>query len=515
MQIEKQAIYKKYNKNGGQSYLLVLDVQKHGMSFVYLTNKRDNVYYSNIDGLYIGDLDRCIAINRILYTDWSRVIAKYYEKYRNLSIREMRKITNAVKDLYDGIIVYDANDRMCYSDELTEPIKEIANKEESAIDPQSSESVQLQTHEDPPSQPIEKPVVDAQLHDAEVEVSVENNIIAAKVETESDSNIASDSNEEYIDLLKDNPTTDEEFLKRKRDGGSGVKRHHNNRVHRRFFSETEALHICHMRNLAIMQKYDVPSSIATLMRKNALEYFGESSSENNRSPKNNYSKLFNEGYTVDQVIAMYPDKASKIRHCWKSWYTLRNRVDNPNYMEVLNSFINDDDDDSMNELIKISNMTNIRIVEYFGCSSPSAQIIAGKVQRALSKKSILFTVFGIRVFDTDEFNKFIEKSQKRYACANIVTMENYNTCMRLKDIYDATYDIHQDIIIGAKPIPDSISPNDVPKFISIIKRSFTTRIDNDHIPNIQAICANKDAMEYATLMMMDYNNATRSINRMA
>ena len=79
------------------------------------------------------------------------------------------------------------------------------------------------------------------------------------------------------------------------------------------------------------------------------------------------------------------------------------------------------------------------------------------------------------------------------------------------DIYDATYDIHQDIIIGAEPIPDSISTSDIPKFISIIKRSFTTRISNTHIPNIQSICANNDAMEYATLMMMSYSNAINRI----
>lgn len=504
MKIEKQTIYKKRNKDGSWSFLLVLDVQKRGMSFVYMTNKRDNIRYSSIDGLYISDLDQCVAINRIQYAYWNRVMVKYYEKYRNLSIREMRKITNAIKDLYDGVITYDANDHMCYSDELVEPVKETIIKEEPVAEPQ----VQPQINKEYP-QSIEKPVDHVQPQNIELEVSAgESNI---EVRVESDGDIMPDSDEKYIDLLKDNPTTDEEFLKRKRDGGSGGKRHHNNRVYRRIFSETEALCICHMRNLAIMQKYNVSPSMATLMKKNALEYFGESSNENNRSPKNNYSKLFNEGYTVDQVIAIYPDKANIIRHCWKSWNTLRNRTDEPNYMEVLNSIINDD---CVDELIKINNMTNIQIVEYFGCSSPSAQIISGKVRRVLSKKSILFTVFGVRVFDTDGFDKFIENARKRYACGNIVTVENYNTCMRLKDIYNATYDIHQDIIIGAEPIPNCISPSDIPKFISIIKRSFTTKISNAHIPNIQTICTNNDAMEYATLMMMSYSNATRSIGRM-
>lgn len=509
MKFERQTIYKKYNKTPNDiSYLLVLSVDKMGMTFVYFTDEKYSHLYKNIDGLYFKDLNRSVSISRTMYVGWNKVPIRYYEKYRSISNREMRKITTAMKELFDGDIVYDNEWNMCYSDEIQNrsvtPIVKDNKASESDLS-QSSTVVKIADVISKDSNDIKSDEIIAS-DNSDITPIPESN------EPTNDTNIDDSRCEKYIDLLKNIPTTDDEFRSRRSRKNKTIGNKKDiKKEHRRFFSETEALSIAHMRNIAISEKYNVDTHTAFIMKRNALEYFGMQIGTNKTtSVRNNYSQLFDAGYTLEEVIEMFPDitKTDNIKHSYSTWKA-KNSECVTDYEKWFNKVIESDD---LEELIKLANMKLREIIDYLKCPSHYANMISCKVRRALSRKSIFFPVFGTMVFNVDEFNTYIEYARKTYSKSNIVTIMNYETCKRLQDVYNTTFDQHQDIIIGASAIPSNISPTDVCKFISIIKRSFAKKIKLDHVPNIDAIIKNNDHMEYAINAMIKFKS-TGDLNK--
>ena len=519
MKFERQTIYKKYNKTPNDvSYLLVLNADRTGMTFVYLTDEKYSNLYRNIDGLYFEELNRSVAITRVLYLSWNKTPVKYYEKYRSISNREMRKITTAMKELFDGDIVYDKDWNMCYSDEIKEDAESISTcaEEDQIPDNKLVEEVSTDQIIAPASDDAKEDQKTIEIdHDApdmknDVQLSLQSNTDTTEVTDDGTNSVVEDK---YVDLLKMSYTSDDEFKASKRKGDKRKNKRISGAEHKRYYSETDALAIAHMRNLAIMEKYNVPSSVASTMKKNACEYFGLKNITNtiDKSAGNRFSELFDKGFTLDQVLEKFPSDSNAVKKSYKLWFAINKSQKKDDYKDRLDQIIDRDDID---ELIKINNMTISELIQEFGCPINFAENINYTVRSILAKKSILFPVFGSRVFNEAEFNEYIDKCRNsKKSIIKLVEVLNFETCMRLADEYYSTFDKHHDIIIGAEPIPKTIKGDDKLRFINIIRRRFTQKLNIKNNDRCIEIIKKKDIAEYATIAMCQYGSANSYIQK--
>jgi len=105
MKLERAKIYRKKNRYGDDSYVLVLSTSKSGMTSMYLAPKNANAYYENIDGIYFEEFESYAAFDRVLYIGWNKVNTSWYTEVATVPYRKINNITTAIKQFFDGHIV--------------------------------------------------------------------------------------------------------------------------------------------------------------------------------------------------------------------------------------------------------------------------------------------------------------------------------------------------------------------------------------------------------------------------
>lgn len=492
MKFKRATIYKRYHANTSISYMIVLNVHKRGMSFVYLTEKDNNKFYNNIDGLYIDDIGSCVSIDRILYLDWSKIISKHYEKYRELSGREIRKITTAIKDLYDGIISYDKYGIMIYTDIESEAIDADVEEEPKQVVVKKEETITETTI-------VESKTVTSKSTSTVEEILLDNGI---PVETADNDN----KHEKYIDLLDYEHTQPKG--KKSSVHNSSTQRS-KNKLNRHMFSESEALAITTMSISEVIQKYGVSKSTANVMKRNANKYFGFKNGKGNNTgiDHSGITELLRQGLTIEQIASAHPEyKIDTIRSCYHSYCITR--INKTASIDDLQREILEEG--SVDDFIEIDGMTYKQFCTKYKCSLSVAKTIKVAIRNILSK-NIYFAIFGAEAYG--DLNIRIKNASQNSA-RNRVDIANFNTCTRLKNIYEATYDDHFDIITGSKPLPESLRGKDRERFMGIIKQRCNERVyDRTYTIDQLHMIDKHDVEGLASILVINYSKAFAIMSR--
>ena len=489
MKFERATIYKRYHANTSVSYMLVLNTHRMGMSFAYLTESCNNKFYSNINDLYIGDIGSYVSIDRILYLDWSKIISKHYEKYRELSGREMRKITMAIKDLYDGIISYDNHGILIYTDMEPEVTNAYSNEKINKIPVTKEETVTktaiVETTNTMPKSTVEELLLD--------------NGINIEHGTKKD--------EKYIDLLV-NPTRIKSRKSRPYTRSNNVQvQRSENGLNRHMFSESEALAITTMSSSEVIQKYNVSISIADQMKRNANKYFGFNTKDKCNNETLNITRFFRQGLTVDQVMSAHPELDIKSVRASYQGYCISKIDKTASVIDLQKEIL---EGGSINDFIEVDGMTYTQFCTKYKCSLNTAKAIKVAVRCILSK-NIYFAVFGAEAYG--DLNARI-KNASQNSVRSRIDMVNFNTCARLKNVYEATYDDHFDIITGSKPIPEDLKGKDRERFINIIKQRCNERVyDRTYTIDQLHMIDNQDIDGLASILVINYSKAKNIIYR--
>ena len=505
MKMESRKIYSKKNKDGTYSYKLVLSTTKAGMMFMYLAPKNASAYYENIDGIYFDQLDAYAAFDRVMYIGWSKYYDANYTEVYTVPYRRFSAITTAIKQFIDGAIVQNDKGHYYYYDELEKKVSKKDDTSTTKIDV----SVNVSTNSDTITT------------GASIEVkSINQNITEFNnpdlVEKAKEFGIPTSDEKDapksvkYVNLLENDKSDSGVYSKSS--GKATTKKKKNssdNACPRSMYTEDEALAISNMPVKAIASKYKVSYSVALIMRRNARNIFGfEVKKRDNDS--NLYAKMFEEGYTLDQVIKAYPDvPTTRIKKSYDI-YSI-SKYDDTEVVEYFDKVIKDN---NLTEMLSVVWMSGLKFGQKYKCPHSSAIKIINKIRGILCLNPLFTAGLEEIAFDPN-IEEIISSKRSSTSEKDIITVRNYDTCMRLYNAYTTSYNIHGDILAGTQPIPSSVSESDRDYFLNLINNRFNyTIINPDRVltTHQKDLLMNARTVEIACEFMINYKKAYNLAN---
>lgn len=487
-QIKRGDVFLHTNDRGQTCYRLVASTSEEGISFISFSN--DNERYGKIPNIYVKELGYA-RLDRVDFVRWSKIINFDLRKTTELTQEEFFYITYRLFEFMYGKIQINNKDHTleytqsntdstnCSSDDKSEENEKNHKPTTIGCDDYGTIEGIFDADYDSEVGMIDNADGDAiTVNTDEVEDYDDDFEECTGIDNKHDYNAMTKNagRAKYIDLF--------EYVDSRNRTKSGYspydseyainKKSASRSKHKPIYvSEEDVVRIALSNSTAISKEFNVSKYIANRFILNCKRRLGID--DRFVSDPVHLFQLFDQGYTVEQVVKLTGLNKSSVNQSYKWWEVSRstNDDDNKSALEKWNTIFDNNDFSAM---LAYSKMTINEFAKAEKCTQSIASTIYCRIHDELCRNVyyLMQVVDNEQKYNAENTMKYIEGVKKRkFRDSDVYDAVQYavNTVESLRDIYIKTYDDHNDILVGAKPIPEEVG-DDKEAFITMIANRF-------------------------------------------
>ena len=527
MVYEPKTIYKRGNR-----YILVLSTSSAGMHMMHVGHK--DILYSKFPELEIDDIGY-IEFGKIFFVHWKELNRRIETSvYKKMSERQYNAVVSVVSSMFTGDVIKH-NGTFMYADEVpiekvdeiepTDvaksdlPVEDLGGEEiavpvpaedTGAEEPQSNEAdtkeecpitIDESTHEVPDTvESIDREEKSVPMTDNKQLALPKEEIpeMSPLIINEDDGSITYD----LLYVSRDNSTngSDSKYpAKRKKSVNKPIPA-------RRRFTEDEALGIAASTTPAIMSRYGLSSSHASIARRNARKLFDF---ENKKHAMCNVKEIIIECESVEEAASKLNIPVCRVLD-YKANYAANDNATtdgNDNLHAYVDNIIASRDYAKLHEFFTTSNHD---ICERFNATIAVTSNERIRVYHELALNP-LYPVFGIDAFKPD-----LEEQLRSARTSNksIILLDVYKKIMELWDVYYRTINIHSRFLNGIDDAAKYVNEENMDYFMSMVWNRFNRKrlIDSRIFSATQkAAIKNNDLYQFCTRFIVGPENGRVSL----
>lgn len=423
-----------------------------------------------------GDLSLYACIEGVSLMNWS-----YFEKKGFIVLSTMydfkyNQIINTIADYYKGLIISrPAPDGLIYVDEYMDLENNKHENQSPSIEGNSAENI-VQGNNDISGNT--NSMKDTEISQVDISVCEENDNNSNSYES---SNNTSENIKRYDLLTMYRDDVASRNINTNVDPSSKKKRKYTRTKYNYYLpplTENECLEIAMMPTQGVANKYNLPVSVASGIRKKAKELFVSSDIVKNKQIKNNngiYSKVRNfakSGGSRNEALTEFDN--STVNYIY-------DRIDFSNSEPItgisIDDFLEQFKNASIQELYRFENMSSMEFAKEYSVSESISKNALQYIRTNLIAKDpyiICGFEYGLKENDVKKKDIYV-----------------YLSIEDIKDIYLETFDHHAEILAGTYELPNNIGRARQEDLIKVIKNRFYRKRYNNEIFSIEQ----KDAVE--------------------